>query len=194
MVNVIIAVLVIWASAGYVIAVARGQASPRLASWAIWTLAMGIASIGALLTGQYGSAILAGTGSLTAAVVLLAGWRAGSRDVALLDKIGLAIGGTGVVFLAISLFIPAVPIAISVAVSVATDLAAFLPTFLNGARGMEPLSPYMKLATAAAIGVASAKSGPVAGQIFPLYELLACGLMCIIVLTRIEARRKLYIT
>jgi len=194
MVNIIIAALVIWASAGYVVSVARGQASPRLASWAIWTLAMGVAAAGALLTGQYGSAILAGTGSLTAAVVLLAGWHAGSRDAGLLDKIGLAVGGTGVIFLAISLFVPAVPVAISVAVSVATDLAAFLPTFLNGARGLEPLNPYMKLSAAAALGVASAKSGPVAGQIFPLYELLACGLMCLIVLTRIEARRKLYIT
>lgn len=190
MTTALIAGLVIWASAGYVVAVVRHQAFPRLASWAIWTLAMGVAAAGALDARQYSSAILAGTGSITAAAILAAGWRWGRREVALLDRIGLAVGGTGVVFLAISLAFPSVPVAISVAVSVATDMAAFLPTWVNGARGMEPLGPYAKLWIAAAIAMAASSTGPVAGQIFPLYEILACGLMFVIVLARIESRRK----
>lgn len=184
----IIAGLELWASAGYLYAVLRGTARPRLASWGIWAISMGIAAAGALSAGQMGSAALAGTGSLTAAAILVAGWAAGSREVALLDRIGLWVGGAGIAILAVALFIP-VAVTAAVAVSVVTDLAAFAPTWLNGARGPEPLGPYALLTTAACVAMASASTGAVASQIFPLYEILACGTMCLIILSRRKAEQ-----
>lgn len=166
------AAIVIWASWGYLRAVVRRRADPRLASWAIWAASMSIAAAGAALAGQWPGAALATAGSATAVVILAAGWRHGDREFGRLDAAGLVTGGAGVILLAAGL-----PGWEAVAVSVAADLAAFAPTYLNGWSGEEPPGPWVKIAAAAALALAATDVSVPAGVIFPAYELAACAVM-----------------
>jgi len=171
---VLAAVLVTWASAGYIRQVARRDpaAHPRLASWGIWACSMGLAAAAA---GQPASAVLAAAGAVTATAVLACGWVHGDRQFGRLDAAGTITGGCGLILLATAAARPGLVAAwLVVAVSVLTDLAAFTPVFANAAAGREPAGVYVKLAAAAAVTLAATRWDQPAGVIFPAYELAAC--------------------
>jgi hypothetical protein len=172
--GVLAALLVIAGSWGYLTAVRRNRADPRLASWGIWTASMSVAAAGAALAGQWPGALLAGAGAVTAAAVLGAGIRHGDREFGRLDAAGLIAGVTGMVLLAVA------PPAWAVAASVMTDLAAFAPTYANGWRGEEPLAPWVTIAAGAGVALAAADFSVPAGFIYPAYELAACTAMIIL--------------
>jgi hypothetical protein len=163
--------------------VLAGRADPRLASWAIWACAMGIACAGASRAGQEASAAVAGAGAVCCGAILLAGWRHGDRGFGRLDAAGTAAGTCGLILLGIALARPdIIPVPAAVAASVLTDLAAFIPTWANGWRGQEPSWPYVKFAVAAAVALAATDLAVAAGVIYPAYELAACTVMVALVL------------
>jgi hypothetical protein len=173
--GILAALLVIAGSWGYLTAVRRHEADPRLASWGIWTVSMAVAAAGAALAGQWAGALLAGAGAVTAAAVLGAGCRHGDREFGRLDAAGLIFGLTGMILLAVA------PPAWAVAASVLTDLAAFAPTYANGWHGEEPLVPWIMIAAGAAVALAAADFSVPAGFIYPAYELAACTVMILLV-------------
>lgn len=173
--GILAALLVIAGSWGYLTAVRRREADPRLASWGIWTTSMTVAAAGAALAGQWPGALLAGAGAVTAAAVLGAGCRHGDREFGRLDAAGLVFGVAGLFLLA------AAPPAWAVTASVMTDLAAFAPTYANGWRGEEPLAPWILIAAGAGVALAAADFSVPAGAIYPAYELTACTVMIVLV-------------
>jgi hypothetical protein len=177
------ALLVVAASWGYLRDVRRRRADPRLASWGIFTAAMGAGSAGAAESGQWPGFVLTAAGSVTCAAILVSGWRHGNREFGRLDGVCAVLGAAGVALLAVAAWWPQlVPAVAAVAVSVATDLAAYLPTFRNGWRGAETWPPFAQLAVASALTLAVADWAVPAGVIYPVYEAGVNAAMAVIVL------------
>lgn len=172
--GILAGLLVIAGSWGYLTAVRKHEADPRLASWAIWAVSMAVASAGAAKAGQLPGALLAGAGAVTALAVLGAGIRHGDRECGRLDVIALVLGTGGLVLLAVA------PPAWAVAASVLADLAAFAPSYANAWRGEEPMVPWVLIASGAGIALAAADLTVPAGIIYPAYELAACSAMIIL--------------
>jgi len=80
------ALLVINASWGYLSEVRARTADPRLASWAIFTAALGVGAAGSAVARQWPSACLTAAGAVTCAAILAAGWRHGDREFGRLDS------------------------------------------------------------------------------------------------------------
>ena len=183
--------LVISATWGYLSAVRARRADPRLASWAIFTAAMGIGAAGNAVARQWPSCALTAAGSVTCAAIVVSGWRHGSREFGRLDAAGTVLGGAGLALLAAAVARPAlVPAAAAVAVSVVTDLAAFAPTFANAWRGNEPWPAYAKVCAASALTLAVTDFAVPAGVIYPAYETAVNAAMVVIVLASPRCPRR----
>lgn len=180
--SVVATVLVVAANWQYIAEVIRREAHPRLVSWAIWAVSMGIACAGAAVAGQLPAATLAGAGSAGCLVVLVAGWRHGERDVGWLDAWCAAVGGAGAVLLAASVIWPGVvPVAAAITASVVTDASAFLPTWRNAWHGNEPLQPFVIFTVAAIVSLAVSDMTVPAAVIFPIYETAANALASLLI-------------
>ena len=175
--------LVIAASWGYLRDVRRRRADPRLASWAVFTAAMGVGAAAAAVARQWPGCVLTAAGSATCAAILVSGWRHGNREFCRLDAGCAVLGAAGVALLAAAAGWPrVVPAAAAVAASVITDLVAYLPTFANGWRGEETWPPFAQFAVAAALTLAVADFTVPAGVIYPGYEMAVNAAMTVIVL------------
>lgn len=163
--------LVIHGSAGYIRDVASGTA-PRLATWVVFTVAMGEGTAAAAMKGAWPSAGLTLAGTVTCAAIVAAGWRHGRRDIKRLDRVCAALALAGVGLLTAADLDPRLlPVAVAIAVSVGADGLAFAPTFANGWRGAEPWRPFAQFGLAATLTLAAASGGP-AGVIYPGYEVV----------------------
>lgn len=180
--SVVATVLVAASSWRYIVEVIRRRVHPRLVSWTIWAVSMGIASAGAAMAGQLPAAVLAGAGSAGCLVVIVTGWRHGRRDVGWLDAWCAAVGGAGVVLLAESIIWPnLIPVAAAITASVVTDASAFLPTWRNAWHGNEPLGPFVMFTAAAVVSLAVSDLAVPAAVIFPLYETAANALALLLI-------------
>ena len=178
-VTIAAAALVIHGSAGYIRDVAAG-AAPRLATWVVFTVAMGEGTAAAAIKGAWPSAGLTLAGTVTCAAIVAAGWRHGQRDIKRLDRACAALALAGVGFLAAADVDPRLlPVAVAIAVSVGADGLAFAPTFANGWRGAEPWRPFAQFGLAAALTLAAAGGG-LAGVIYPGYEVVINAAMAAI--------------
>jgi hypothetical protein len=184
------ALLVINASWGYLSEVRARTADPRLASWAIFTAALGVGAAGSAVARQWPSACLTAAGAVTCAAILAAGWRHGDREFGRLDSACAVLGIEGLLLLTAAVMRPRlVPVTVVVAASVVTDLAAFAPMFVNGWRGEEPWKPFIKLAVAAAATLAVTDLRAPAGVIYPGYEVVVNMAMAMVVLASPARRR-----
>ena len=178
-VTVVAAALVIHGSTGYIRDVAAG-AEPRLATWVVFTVAMGEGTAAAAIKGAWPSAGLTLAGAVTCAAIVAAGWRHGRRDIKRLDRACAALALAGVGLLAAADVDPRLlPVAVAIAVSVGADGLAFAPTFANGWRGAEPWWPFAQFGLAAALTLAAAGDG-LAGVIYPGYEVVINAAMAAI--------------
>lgn len=181
--------LTVIAALPYLLAILRDQASPRLASWGIWTAAQAVGTVAAVKAGQYPAACyVAACGAGCAAVVVL-GWRAGGRDFGRQDAVCAILASAGVVLLAAAALLPRmIPLSLAVAVSVVTDFLAYVPTFAHGWRRPreEPWRVYTLYAAGAllALAVTLAPGEPAAptGVIYPAYLLAADTAMVTLIL------------
>lgn len=163
--------LVIHGSARYIRDVASG-AAPRLATWVVFTVAMGEGTAAAAMKGAWPSAGLTLAGTVTCAAIVAAGWRHGRRDIKRLDRVCAALALAGVGLLTAADLDPRLlPVDVAIAVSVGADGLAFAPTFANGWRGAEPWRPFAQFGLAATLTLAAASGGP-AGVIYPGYEVV----------------------
>jgi hypothetical protein len=168
--------LVIRGSAGYIRDVASG-AAPRLATWVVFTVAMGEGTAAAAMKGAWPSAGLTLAGTVTCAAIVAAGRRHGRRDIKRLDRVCAALALAGVGLLTAADLDPRLlPVAVAIAVSVGADGLAFAPTFANGWRGAEPWRPFAQFGLAATLTLAAASGGP-AGVIYPSYEVVVNAAM-----------------
>jgi hypothetical protein len=196
--SVLAGFFICWASWDYAADVFRRKTDPRLASWALWASASGIAAAAAWQTHPrfWPSAALAGVDASTCLVLVAAGFAWGTRDVARLDVAGAATGTAGLVLLALALLrpdiVPAVPALVA---SVFTDLAGLVPVLVNGLRGKETPSSYVKFAVAGAVVLAAAALDPAYrqanGLVFPAYLAVASVVMAAVA---IAGRRQAAVT
>jgi hypothetical protein len=181
--------LTVIAALPYIWAILRDQASPRLASWAVWTAAQVVGTVAAVKAGQYPAACyVAACGAGCAAVVVL-GWRAGGRDFGRLDAVCAILASAGVVLLAAAALLPQiVPLSLAVVVSVVTDFLAFVPTFAHGWRSPreEPWPVYTLYGAGAllalAVTLAPGAAPALTGVIYPAYLLAADTAMVTLIL------------
>jgi hypothetical protein len=171
------AVLMVAGNLDYLRDVRRHRADPRLASWGIWTAAMGIGAYGAARVGQWPSAALGAAGAVTCAAVLAAGWRHGDQDTRWLDVAAGLAGGAGLVLIT-EAGVGLVPAAAGITAACLADLGAFGPTFGNARAGGEVPRPFVLFAAAALLALAASTS--LTGVIYPAYEAAACSLAAVL--------------
>ena len=172
--SVLAGILVCWGARDYAAEVFRREADPRLAAWALWTCASGIAAAGAVQARSWPSAALCGVNAVTCAVILAAGLARGNREIGWPDAAGCAAGGAGLALLAVALLRPGtVPVTAALTAAVVTDLAAVAPMLANAGRGEETPGAYLKFAAAGAVVLAAAVLDPAyrqaGGLLFPAY-------------------------
>jgi hypothetical protein len=186
------ALLSVAANVPYVAAVRRRDpdARPRLASWVIWSAALGVGTASAGMAGAWNSVAYTGACAAGCFAVVAYGWRYGSREFGRLDAICATVGAAGVAALALAAVLPQMmPAWGATTAAVLCDSIAFLPTYRNGWRGQEPWLPYAMYALGAALDLAAADFGRPADMIYPTYLVAADLLMTLTVLVAKTSRR-----
>jgi hypothetical protein len=119
-------VLTIAAVIPYLVEVVKGKTKPRIVSWFIWTLLTGIASVAALVDGQYFTAILLFSAVVETLAVVILGWKNGDRKIERIDAVCLIGAIIGIILWQI-FNSPA----IAVIATVSIDLVGGAPTLIH---------------------------------------------------------------
>lgn len=149
----------------------RRQARPRSVSWAIWAVLLGIMTIAAFREGQVASAALSAVSTIGCLLIVSVGWRYGSRNITVLDRVAIAgtVVGLGALLFTHDAFITLV-------IMLVVDAIAYVPTLVHAWNepGEESfLSWAMSLiGSAATVLAAVATHASVAGMLYPLYSLV----------------------
>lgn len=163
-------VLALAATIPYVRDIVRGRTKPRLVSWLVWSVLLGISSAAAFATRQLPAGVLSLCDALACALVVLLGYKHGHRtlgrlDVACLLGAGMALGLWGLVKSA----------AVAVVVVVVTDFLGAIPTFRHSW-----LRPYEETWMAfalsglsGAVTLLAANFAVLTAIVYPLYILVA---------------------
>jgi hypothetical protein len=190
-VSTVAALLVVAGSWRYFRKVRRKDpdADPRLATWAIWTIALTVGTLGAAADRQWPGACLTAANAACCAAILACGWRHGNREFGRLDAVCTMLGAAGVGLLAASAVAPRlIPVYAAVAVSVVTDLTACAPTFANAWQGKEPWPSFAIFAVSGAVTLTVCDFAVPAGVIFPAYLAAVNAAVAVIILAS-PARR-----
>lgn len=165
----------------YIQSVLRGQARPRLVSWSIWTVLAIIMTIAALSAGHLQSALLTGVTAVSCGVIVLLGWRKGSRTITRIDWICVAGALAGIVaFLIIR------DVMVALTISVAVDAIAFVPTLIHAWNDPdeESLTAFAMAATGEVLVLIAAlfDGASFAGLLYPVYAVVFNGATAIVLL------------
>ena len=156
----------LWAAVPYLRDTWRGRTRPRLSSWLIWALAMGVGAAAALGRGQVIPGLFTGLCAAECGAVAVLGFARGDRAFGRLDACCAAGGLAGLVLLAAG----RAP-AQAVAVSVAVDLAAYTPTIRHAWTdpGEETWSTFAWYGLASALILAVTDRGSFTAAAYPAY-------------------------
>jgi hypothetical protein len=169
----------------YILDIVRGRARPRIASWGIWAVVQAVGTVSAFAARQLPGACYTLICAVGCTVVVLLGWRHGSRDFGPLDAVCVALAAEGVALLALAAAAPRfVPMSWAIGISVGTDFLAYLPTFHHAwlKPQEEPWLPYALFGAAAALVLWVADYQVLAGLIYPLYLFAADSAMVVMIL------------
>lgn len=163
----------------YARGVLRGEVRPKLVSWFSWCLLALLLTGAGLSTGQMMSAVMSAVTVLTTGIILILGFKAGSKNLDKLDIVSLVGAGIGMV---IWLMLDNPELAIYVAVAV--DIVAFVPTLVHGwvAPEEESLSAYALASIGSGLGLATIiiSGATISGLAYPIYSTLFNGFMVIL--------------
>jgi hypothetical protein len=160
----------------YLRAVLRGVVRPRLVSWGVWVILLILITISAVRAGETTSAILSGVSAVECLLVVIVGWRMGSRTLGGLDVLAVA----GALIGLFCLIFTHDPL-LAMAVTVAIDGIAYLPTLKHAWEDPEEESLLSFAISTAGNGLclASALLGgaAVVGLVYPVYSVIVGSIM-----------------
>lgn len=160
-----------FSSMPYLRDILRHQARPRVASWAIWAVLLGIMTIAAYRDGQVASAALSAVSTIGCALIVVAGWRYGSRSLAAMDYLAIAglAGGLVAMLFTHNAFI-------TLAIMLLVDAVAYVPTFVhawNEPQEESFISWSMSfIGASATLAAALVTHASIAGLLYPLYSVV----------------------
>jgi hypothetical protein len=173
--------LVTLAALPYIRAVQQGRVRPRLVSWMVWAVLMTILTVTSIQAREVASAVLAAVGAVQCTLIVLIGWRIGSRYLGRLDVsslVGAAIG-LGVLLATNDLLMATI-------ITVSVDAIAYLPTLKHAwdSPEEESLASFALSASGAWLCLASAllSGAAVEGIIYPVYSAVVGTVMVAILL------------
>lgn len=111
----------------YIRDIIRHGARPRLVSWLVWSILMGLLTVVALQDGQLGSAVVSGVSTVGCLIVVALGWRYAARGVTRLEQTTLIAAAVGL----IAWFTVDSPLLV-MGIALAIDALAYIPTFIHG--------------------------------------------------------------
>jgi hypothetical protein len=165
----------------------RGKAKPRVISWIIWTVLLGLMAIVSWQEGQLASAVTTTASTVCCGVVSLLALRHTTLRITRLEKSTLLGAILGFV-LWLLLNDPLLVLLTAIVV----DTVAYLPTFLNGWHNPshEPISMFLISVCGSVLVLLTAVLGGanLHGLIYPVYSVIAGGTMVgILISGRIRA-------
>lgn len=167
----------------YIKNILRGKTKPRLVSWAVWSILLGLTAAVSWQEGQTSSAVLSTASALAcAAVVILAYGRTalGLTRLEAYTLLGSLLGiGMWLIF--------DNPMLVLVT-ALCVDAIAYIPTFVNGWKnpGHESLSSFLISAAGASLVLITAviEQDSSQGLVYPIYSVLFASIMIGILLIR----------
>ncbi len=175
--------LAIFSTVPYIKDIVQGKAKPRMVSWAVWALLLGLTAIVSWQQHQISSAILSGTSMVACLIVTILAARHASFKLTRLERYSLvgALIGLGLWLILDN------PMLVLVAAA-AVDIIAYLPTYINGWHNPHHESMSMFVTSASGSGLVLlaailAHATPY-GLIYPLYSTIFGGIMVGILLTQ----------
>jgi hypothetical protein len=172
-------VLALAATIPYLLDIVRGRTKPRLVSWLVWSVLLGIGSAAVFATRQLPAGVLSLCDALACGLVVLLGYKHGERIVGRLD-VACLLGAC----LALGLWGLLKSPAIAAVVIVVTDFLGAIPTFRHSW-----LRPYEEtwLAFAlsglsGAVTLLAANFAVLTAIVYPLYILVANFIIVILLL------------
>lgn len=167
----------------YIKDILQDRAKPRVISWAIWTLLLGLMAVVSWQEGQISSAVLATASTLACLTVSLLAVRYASMNFTYLERWSLFGAAVG-----IALWLLFDNPMLMLAAAITVDAIAYLPTFVNG--WYNPYHESMSMFATSAIGswlvLLAALLGHTTlhGLVYPLYSVTFGSIMIGILLTR----------
>ena len=163
-------VLALAATVPYLLDIVRGRTKPRLVSWLVWSVLLGIGSAAAFTTRQLPAGVLSLCDALACGLVVLVGYKHGDRALGRLD-VACLLGA----FLALGLWGLLNSAAVAAVVIVVTDFVGAIPTFRHSW-----LRPYEETWLAfvlsglsGAVALLAANFAVLTAVVYPLYILMA---------------------
>jgi hypothetical protein len=181
-------VLLLAGVAPYAYDVEKQKSKPRLVTWFNWTLLTGIASAAALADGQIASAVLTLANTAGTGLIVVLGWRSGSRQIGRLDVLCQI-----AVLLGLALWLIFNDPLIAIIASVTLDFMAGLPTFKHAwSRPHEETSLFFGLSALSAICALLALRAPhVSGMVYPIFLVASnVAVYGLILLRRHQVRKR----
>lgn len=149
---------------------AKGIVRPRLVTWGVWFTLAVVMSVSALIEGHMASAVLSLQGVAGCLLVVMLGWRSGSRDISQLD-IGCLAGALIGIMALVVLKNPAIALLIAILV----DAIAFVPTLHHAWKKPfeEGLACYIGNFSASTLVFSSAiiSAAGFMGVVYPIYSI-----------------------
>ena len=178
---IIAALIATFSVTPYVLDIVRGKTKPNIVSWFTWSILTGIASAAAFASHESHTALLTVGSTISTATVVILGLKYGIAKFSRLDifcQIG-AIAGLA------SWLIFNSPL-VGIVVPVCIDLVAVIPTIRHSwdRPGEETWQTFLVGATASIFTLVSITHYSVASMLYPLYLLVANGLVGVVILGR----------
>lgn len=146
----------------------RHGARPRLVSWVIWSLLLGLMTVVSVEEKQWASALVAGVSAFGCLAVVALGLRYASRHVTRLERVTLVGALLGIALW----FVVDSPLVVMM-IALAVDALAYIPTFIHG--WQEPEEESVLAFACAGVGEAIIlvavwmQHAPLLGMLYPFY-------------------------
>lgn len=169
-------VLATAAYAPYIRDIVRHGVRPRLVSWVIWTLLLGLMTVVSVQERQLGSALATGISTVGCLVVVALGWRYATRGVTHYELATLVAAGAG-----IALWLTLDNPLLVMVVAIAIDAIAYVPTLVHGWQNPEEESWLAFAVGVVGEGVILAavlqQNATIVGYLYPLYAVVFGAVM-----------------
>ncbi len=167
----------------YIKDIIHGKTKPRIVSWAIWTVLLGIAAIVSFQERQMASAVLAGSSAVACLAISLLALKHVEWGITRLERITMLGAAIGLVLWMV--FDDPLLVLMS---TISVDAIAYIPTFKNGWTNPhnESLTMFIVSALGGGLVLLSAilDHATIHGIAYPLYSLLFASIMSGVLLWR----------
>jgi hypothetical protein len=171
----------------YIKDIVQGKTQPRVISWTIWTLLLGLTAVVSWQQRQMSSAALSAASTIACLVVSLLAVRYTSFELTKLERYSLLGAGLG-----LGLWVVFDNPMLVLLTAMTVDGIAYLPTFVNGWRNpyRESMSMFVISAVGSSLVVIAAVLAHATsrGLIYPLYSLVFGSIMIGILLSRRQVK------